>query len=201
MGKNHQVERQIIETAARLFSEKSYAGTSVRDISNTLNLSIATIYYYFKNKEDLLFKIIHSIGEELLSKINNVIEESDDPLERFRNMIFAHVCLMKGNKDRIKVYVEEQNHLSKKYRQIIYNQHRQIYDTYVDQLKNLKKLKIINIDSLPIVAFAIFGMTNWCYRWFKEDGEISIEGVAQRIINLLFNGILNQEKKSSFGSK
>ncbi len=197
MKKNPIIQENIIKTAAKLFSEK----TSIRDISNTLNLSIATIYYYFKNKEDLLFNIINSIGEDLLNKIKNAINEFDDPLEGFRNMLFVHICSIKGNKDRIKVYVEEQNHLSKTYRQIIYIQHRQIYDIYIEQLKNLQRLKIINVDSLPVLAFAIFGMVNWCYRWFKEDQGISIEGIAQRFIDFLFNGILNKETRYSSRSK
>ncbi|MBW1999042.1 MAG: helix-turn-helix transcriptional regulator [Deltaproteobacteria bacterium] len=51
-------KEEITEVSARLFAEKSYAGTSMRDIAKGLNVSIASVYYYFKNKEDILFNII-----------------------------------------------------------------------------------------------------------------------------------------------
>jgi len=192
MQKNPLLEKEkIIEVAANLFGEKSYAGTSVRDISNALDVSIATIYYYFKNKEDLLFNIIESSGKDLLLNINKAIEEHSNPEERLRNMLIRHVCLTKEKKNKVKVYVEEQHHLSKRFKNIIYKQHRKIYDAYIDQLKELQKLKLIHADSLPIVAFAIFGMVNWCYRWYREDGTVAIEDVAKRLIDLFFYGVLN----------
>ena len=40
------------------------------------------------------------------------------------------------------------------------------------------------------MAFANFGMINWVYRWFREDGEMTIEEVAEVIIRIFFNGIL-----------
>ena len=192
MQKNPLLEREkIIDVAADLFGEKSYAGTSVRDISHALDVSIATIYYYFKNKEDLLFNIIESCGEDLLVNINKAIEGSSDPLERLRNMLVRHICLTQEKKNKLKVYVEEQTHLSKGFKNIIFKQHRKIYDTYVNQLKELRRLKLIQTDSLPIAAFAIFGMVNWCYRWYREDGAIPIEEVAKRLIDVFFYGALN----------
>lgn len=192
MQKNPSLEREkILEVAAGLFSEKSYAGTSVRDIAHALDVSIATIYYYFKNKEDLLFNIIESCENDLLVNIHREIEGSVDPLGRLRNMLARHVCLTQEKKNMLKVYVEEQNHLSKGFKKIIYKQHRKIYETYMDQLKELQRLGLIHADSLPIAAFAIFGMVNWCYRWYREDGAVPIQEVAERLINLFFHGVSN----------
>jgi AcrR family transcriptional regulator len=196
MQKGPLLEREkIIDVAANLFGEKSYAGTSMRDISHALDMSIATTYYYFKNKEDLLFNIIESCGDDLLLNINKAIEESADPLERFRNMLVHHICLTHEKKNKVKVYVEEQNHLSKRLKNTIYKQHRKIYDIYINQLKELQRLKLIHVDSLPIAAFAIFGMVNWCYRWYREDGTVAIEDVAKTLIDLFFYGVLNPSKQ------
>ena len=64
------------------------------------------------------------------------------------------------------------------------------------QLKEIQKLGIISIDSLPITAFAIFGMINWCYRWYKKDGPFSIEEVSDRLIDIILYGIINPESPS-----
>ena len=189
----------IVEAGACLFAEKGYASTSVRDISIELNVSIAALYYHFKNKEALLFNIIESIGNDLLDILNEIKEEPIDPLERLREMLSGHFGLLKNNRYKVKVYVEEQHNLSKKLKKIIYMQHRRIYDIYLDQLKELKRLKIISSDPLSVAAFAMFGIVNWTYRWYKENDILAIDDVAQRLIDLYFHGIVNTEKRSSPG--
>ena len=189
----------IIKAGACLFAEKGYASTSVRDISMGLNVSVAALYYHFKNKEDLLFYIIESIGNDLLDILNKTKEESNDPLERLRKMLSGHFGLLKKNRHKVKVYVEEQHNLSKKLKKIIYLQHRRIYDIYLDQLKELKSLKIISSEPLSVAAFAMFGIVNWTYRWYKDNDILAIDDVAQRLIDLYFHGIVNPEKRSSSG--
>jgi AcrR family transcriptional regulator len=197
MQKTPQLERgKIIDVAADLFAQKSYAGTSVRDISHALNVSIATIYYYFKNKEDLLFTIIESCGNDLLLGLNQACEESPDALQQLNCMLIRHISLTQEKKNELKLFVEEHDHLSKGFKNIIFKQHRKIYDTYVEKLKELQKLNVIKEESIPIVAFAIFGMVNWCYRWYREENKLPIEEVAQKLTNIFFYGILNTGARS-----
>jgi len=190
VNKNRLEREKIIEVAAELFGEKGYSATSIRDISQALKVSIATLYYYFKNKEDLLFTIIDSIGNDLLGMIKQAQDEFDDPKEGLHEMLTRHIALTEKKKNRVKVYVVEQHNLSKKFKKIIYKQHREIYDVYVNQLRELQRLGIISSESISVTAFAMFGMINWCYRWYREDGGLTIEAVAQRLIDLLFYGIM-----------
>ncbi len=202
-------KENIIEVAADLFGEKGFTKTTIRDIASALNVSVAAVYYYFKSKDEILYTIIESIGNKLLEGIENAKNESDDPLQQLHNMLFRHITLTKENKNKVKVYVEEQRNLSTKFRNIIYKQHRKIYDTYVDQLRKLRKAKIISYEPLSITAFAIFGMLNWCYRWYREDESLTIEEVAQRLLDIIFHGILEtgqpvsipKQKKAKAASK
>lgn len=198
--KNHLEKERILDVAAELFGEKGYAATSIRDIAHGLNASIATLYYYFKNKEDLLFTIIETIGEDLLVALHTARDDRDDPLEKLRNMLTKHIELTDKKRSRVKVYVEEQHNLSSRFREIIYKQHRMIYETYVDQLIELHKLGLISSDPPSVPAFAMFGMVNWCYRWFKPDGGLSIDDVSQRLIDLVFYGILNPQESDLPGA-
>lgn len=116
-------------------------------------------------------------------------------------MLSSHIELTDKKKNRVKVYVEEQHNLSKKFRDIIYTQHRKIYDIYIDQLRELHRLGIISAEPLSVPAFAMFGMVNWCYRWYRQDGGLSVEDVTQRLIELFFHGILNSAKPCSSGKK
>ena len=56
----------ILRTAARIFAEKSYHSTSMRDISRQTNVSLAGLYHYCRSKEELLFLIQENLGASLI---------------------------------------------------------------------------------------------------------------------------------------
>ena len=193
MKKEVPIEKEkIIRVTAALFGEKGYAATSVRDIAQALDASIAMIYYYFKNKEEVLFSILEASGGNLAITIDKAVKENGDPLDRVRRMLFEHICAIPERKNWMRVFVEEQGNLSKKHQNIIYKQHRRIYDIYNEQLRELKKLNLVTIDEkdFPVVVFAMLGMANWTYRWYRE-GRSPIEDVARTTVDLFCHGILN----------
>ncbi len=94
MAKKQTVDREkIIEVAVDLFYEKGYAATSIRDISRVMKISIATLYYYFRDKEDLLFTIVEDMGNQLLVDLSAVKDRADDPLDGLRKMMTRHILL------------------------------------------------------------------------------------------------------------
>ena len=189
--KNTRLEKkEIAEIVATLFAKKGFVGTTMRDISKGLNVSIASVYYHFKNKEDILFYIIESIGEELLSFLKKAKYETDDPLDQLYNMLTTHAILTIKKGKWVKVYVEEQHNLSKKSRVSIYRQHREIYDLYSEQIRKLEGCNEIHPGLLPVATFAIFGMINWCYWWYKQDGALTIGQIAEKLTKILFHGIV-----------
>lgn len=200
--KNVLEEEKITHVAIDLFAEKGYAATSIRDIANSLNVSSSLLYYYFKNKEELLFTILESIGAELLQTIEKEKNKSGKPLEVLRGMIMGHIRLVQKTNNRAKLFVEEQHNLSKKYLETILRQHRNIYDLYVDQLKKLRESGMISGDSLSVTAFAIIGMIMWSYRWFHKGGHLSVEDMGNHLIETFFYGIVkNPEQKPRICAK
>ena len=181
----------LIRKATELFYREGFARSSIRDIGRTAGISSATLYHYFKTKDDLLYEIIKSIGDHLLIILNQTKQEFDDPEERLRQMIFRQICLLKEKREEVKIYMEEQYQLPKKLKTIIYNQHRKIYETYLNELQRLSEAgRLQSSLHLPTINFSLFAMMNWVYRWFKNDGPISIEEVANMNINVFLNGIL-----------
>ncbi|MDP2644504.1 MAG: TetR/AcrR family transcriptional regulator, partial [Desulfobacterales bacterium] len=170
-------KEHILEVAVKLFGERGFSATSIREIANKLDISVAALYYYFNSKEDLLFTIIESIGNDLLDILRKAKEDSDDPLQQLKNMMVGQICLVPKKRNGIKVFVEEQHNLSTADQKVIYQQHRKIYDIYVEQLKELKQRNILAFDPPFLAAFAMFGMINWCYRWYRENNDLKIDQV------------------------
>lgn len=197
MAKKQTVNRgKIIEVAVDLFYEKGYAATSIRDISSVMKISIATLYYYFQDKEDLLFTVVEDIGNQLLRDLNEIKDRAEDPLDGLQQMMMRHILLTEKEHKKAKIFVEEKHNLSKKSWRIVHEQDRRVYDMIINQLKEIQKLGIMSVDSLPIAAFAIFGMINWCYRWYKKDGPFPIEEVSERLIDIVLHGIIKPKNQS-----
>ena len=99
---------------------------------------------------------------------------------------------MKDKRKEIKIYMEEQYQLPPKLKKESLRQHREIYRTYYDKIEEIKKRGLLGDYNTKLVTFSIFAMMNWAYRWFKENRELSIEEIAEQIIEIFFRGIFKQ---------
>lgn len=68
---------EIIETSIKLFNEKGYSNTTTRHIAEVMQISVGNLYYYFKNKEDILIDIFKNYIEVILLEIKEVDFESN----------------------------------------------------------------------------------------------------------------------------
>jgi AcrR family transcriptional regulator len=193
--KNDPIRGKLINKATELFYEKGFARSSIRDIGRAAGITSASLYYYFKNKDELLYEIIKSIGDYLLAILDQTVREFSDPEQRLKHMALRQTSLLKEKKKEIKIYIEEQYQLPPRLKKIIYQQHRKVYDTYLEVLKELSKAKRLRITHLPTINFTMFAVMNWVYRWFKDDGDLTIEEVANMIMTILFDGIFKTDEK------
>ncbi len=71
----------ILRTAARIFAEKSYHSTSMRDISRATEVSLAGLYHYCKSKEELLFLIQDNCFGRVLERLEQRLAEQSEPVQ------------------------------------------------------------------------------------------------------------------------
>lgn len=194
--------RQIlIEKGSELFYKEGFAWSSIRDIGRVAKVTTATLYHYFKNKDELLYDIIITIGDDLLKILNQTVREFTDPEERLRQMLYRQICLLKEKRESVRIYIEEQYQLPSRLKKLVYKQHRRIYDIYLNELGRLHKDGRLRIDHLLMANFAMFALMNWVYGWHKDDKRLSIEEIADRIITIVFNGFLLLRKRKRGGDK
>jgi len=187
--KTNIMKEKILESAIDLFYKAGFVKASIRDISQKVGIAKSSVYEHFKSKDDILYQIIIDLNTFVVRELKQAAGMHDSPLESLRAMIFWQVCVTTEKRKEVKIYIEEQYQLPPRLRKSALKGHRQVYKLYYD------KICEINQDLLPdmnriAMAFANFGMINWVYRWFREDGEMTIKEVAEVIIRIFFNGIL-----------
>uniref|UniRef100_E1YKK6 HTH tetR-type domain-containing protein n=2 Tax=Bacteria TaxID=2 RepID=E1YKK6_9BACT len=197
VGKS-DLEEKILETATELFAEHGYVKASVRDIAKLVKGSNSCLYVCFKNKDEILFRIITDVGSDLLNELNKVISKHDDPVECLQDMIFTQILFSIGAAKKMKIYLEEQYQLPPSLKEKALDQHRQLYDLYYNKICEIEKQGLLyqKIDKV-VMTFGIFSNINWVYRWLNPIGRLSVEEVALQITDMLLRSVLKNSPLST----
>ncbi len=182
---------KLLRSAVDLFYKKGYADASIRQIGAKAGITTSLVYYYFKNKEEVLFEILHNVSKQLLGALLEVEQRISDPVECLREMMVVHTAIeLHKNKKESKILIEESYWVRGKNKNVIKRMQRDIYDLYMKKLKELERENLLSEIDLTVLNFSIFGMINWFFRWYREGGRLSKEEVADNIWRLVFHGML-----------
>ena len=149
----------ILQVAEKLFAEKGFDGTTVRDIAKAANINIAMVSYYFGSKDKMLEALIQFRTEDLSIKIENLIKESLSPLEKMNRLIEFYISRINQNKDIYKIMHFE---FSSKKRMLNFESFTQVKKRNVASLRTIIKegqdLGIFNLDvNIDLIAPTILG--------------------------------------------
>lgn len=185
---------ELIRTAVELFSEHGFKGTSIRDIARSLGISVSNMYHYFETKEDLLLASQEYLVRWLPDRLEAVWQESTDPLERFKLLLKAHLAASGAHQKETKIFMMEQDHVSKKVNVKNRQIQKKLLDIYVKHIESLQQAGLVTTRHTKILAFNILGVVNWYLRWYKADGPLPAEAVLDEIIDFIFYGAINKPR-------
>ncbi|MGA7907053.1 MAG: TetR/AcrR family transcriptional regulator [Candidatus Sulfotelmatobacter sp.] len=184
--------QEILHTAARLFQQRGYDATSMNDVAAALKLSKGGLYHHFQSKDEILFEIMDHAMEITQERVVNAVSGIADPEERLRCLIRKHIEVVLSPRDReITVMLHENHPLPPSLRKRINARKKD----YVHFLENLiaevqKSRRASGKVSPRAAAFALLGMINWIYQWYKPEGELQAQNLAPQFTDLLFGGLL-----------
>lgn len=187
----------ILSAAASIFSAKGYHHASIRDIARATGVSLSGLYYYFQSKEELLYLIQdHALGT-LLERLDEALENVDDPETRLRTLIEKHITYFVDNMAEMKVLSHESNSLSGEKLHRVNAKKRRLVEIASDTLDALRPSTAT--DS-RVATFALFGMMNWMYTWYRPERDVPVERLVNEITHLYLMGFLTDSATAgSFG--
>jgi TetR/AcrR family transcriptional regulator, cholesterol catabolism regulator len=186
----------ILRTAARIFAEKGYHSTSMRDISRATEASLAGLYYYCRSKEELLYLIQDNCFGRVLERLEGRLRETNDPVEKLRFVIENHLSFFAANMAEMKVLSHEADSLEGEMRRTVSGKKQQYTQlvrrilTEVQQKRADKEAKSIDV---TVATFALFGMMNWIYNWYDARGKLSVAELVENITRIFMNGFVGGE--------
>ena len=187
---------EVYRTAAQIILRKGYDATSINDIANALGMTKAGLYHYINGKKELLFDIMNFGLDELDEEVAAPAGDIEDPEERLRFIIASHAKLVTRGQGAITILVDEITALTPAQNRIITRRKRDYFNRLRELLRTLKEQGKLQDVDITAATFSLLGMISWLSRWFRHDGKMSQEQVADQITKIALNGLLASDQQS-----
>jgi AcrR family transcriptional regulator len=182
--------RTILETAARLIRERGYEGTSMQEIAAACRLTKAGLYHHIQNKEQLLFAIMNYGMDLFEGQVLEKVKDIADPVERLSACMRRNIELVThGASKEVIIILHEHATLTGEAREFIDRRKKHYVRFLEDTFSEAVKLGRMRPVDPTIVAFSFLGMVLWVYKWFKPDGRLSEEQIADGMVELFVRGL------------
>src|SRR5713226_4117547 len=182
--------QEILRVSARLFQQQGYDGTSMNDVAAALKLSKGGLYHHFQSKDEILFDLMDHAMDITQERVINPVRDIADPEERLRMLIRLHIGLVLSVRDReITVMLHENHPLPPSLRRRI-NMRKKDYVHFVENLiAEVQRARQSRETVSPrAAAFALLGMINWIYQWYRPEGALQEEDLARQYTEIFFHG-------------
>ena len=157
---------QLVATAARLFSERGYHGTSMQDLGSALGILRGSLYAHIGSKEELLFEVVTEGADRFLDRGAAAADSEGSWADRLRALLIGHVETAAQHLDASTVFLNEWRYLSPELRDIIQNK-RDAYESIVrDIVEGGVRAGEFRADAdVRFAATLVLSAGNWTYTW------------------------------------
>jgi AcrR family transcriptional regulator len=187
----------ILRTSARIFAEKGYHPTSMRDISRATEVSLAGLYYYCKSKEELLFLIQDNCFGRVHERLLERLRETADPVAKLRLVIENHLSFFAANMAEMKVLSHEADALAGEMSEHVKGrkqQYTRLVRRILSEVQGAARAGNAAAGApkpdLTVSTYALFGMMNWIYNWYDPRGKLSVADLVDNLARLFLSGFL-----------
>jgi len=184
----HLYRRQrILSCAAELFSQKGYSRALVSELAKRIGVTKPFIYYYVKNKQDILEQICIATIDLPHMVMEEVFAEDLSPTDRLYTFVRRFATVQGMNQNYVSVFFREELNLSPDVRQYVTRRRREFDERLEGLLRKGVETGDFRIADVPVTARAIAGMVCWIFNWYKPEGRLSLEEISQFFADLTLN--------------
>jgi len=176
---------RILEAAAELFYERGYQNTTLDAIADQLSVRKPFIYSYFQSKSDLLAEVCERGIRASLAELTTVMELPVSATERVKRLGTGFVIAVLKAQKHIAIFSREEKNLQAADFKRISDMRREFDRKLNLLLEEGCATGEFTIVDRQLVALAIGGMVSWAYVWYRPDGRLTMDEVAERMSTLM----------------
>lgn len=174
-------EEEILAAAARIFREKGYHATSVRDIAESVGLLKGSLYHYIRSKEELLARLFEGALQQTIGDLDEIASREASATERLREMVRAYALSVTANLDSVGIYLREWRSLPSPELARVRARRRAMRSLFESVIAEGARKRELAPGDPKIAALAILGMVNWIYEWYRPRGRLRPEALADEL--------------------
>ncbi len=171
----------IVGAAAKLFSERGFAATTVGAITDELKASKRSIYEHFASKSDILVAVCEQAIRFSVELAERIQREAGDPTQKLQRLAHDFTTIVIENQDYIAIASREMKFLPEEsHRRILRLQER--FDRILAAiLRGGVAAGVFDTPDPEMTGLAISGMIIWVHRWYRASGRLSPGELADRM--------------------
>ncbi len=179
----------ILQSAAQVFRQKGFHGASMADIAEAVSLQKASLYHHFSSKQEILLELLDRALEMVTERMAEVIALQIPAEEKLRLATRAYLKTLSEQGDLVSVLLLEFRSLDPDF----YSRHIPNRDRFEHMWRDLIRQGVedgtFDCDNIPLTARGLFGLMNWTITWYRQDGALSVEQIADHFANVFLNGL------------
>src|SRR5215831_13704359 len=185
---NASTRVEILKSAAKAFRKLGYHGATVEQIASALQMKKGNLYYYFRNKEEILFACHQYSLDRLTQLLEEVQAAGAPPDQKLRRLIVAFVHTILDELHGTALFLDLEALTPVHLKTVIVRRDR--FEHGVRQIiqEGIASGRFTPGDA-KFRAFALFGAVNWIPRWFSPSGAASSDEIADRFADYLIGGL------------
>lgn len=180
----------ILDAAAQVFRQKGFHGASMADIAEAVQLQKASLYHHVSSKQEILLALLNRALDMLFEQVNVIAKQPMPADEKLRQMVQVYLRLLAENSDLSAVLLFEHRSLEPaQHKRHIPNRDR-FEALWRDVLDDGVRSGLFNNSNPDLAVRALMGILNWTLTWYRPDGQLTIEQIADQYTGLLLNGLM-----------
>jgi TetR/AcrR family transcriptional regulator, cholesterol catabolism regulator len=189
-------DERILKAAGRLFREKGFAATTVREIAAAANMLPGSLHYRYASKDDVLLALMNRAVRRAMQAVRMAIGDTKDPVEKIRLGLRAHLELLCNGDDSLYVLLFDWRSLPSGAREGV-ERERGKYEAFWDGLLyeahgSGKARPILDIE---LVRHFGFGAINWVATWYRPGGDRTPGQIADAMFAYLAYGLIHEPSR------
>jgi AcrR family transcriptional regulator len=185
---NASTRVEILKSAAIAFRRLGYHGATVEQIAATLKMKKGNLYYYYRNKEEILLACHQYSLDRLLALLEEVEHSNAAPDAKLRRLIvsFVHTILDELHGTALFLDLEA---LTSAHRKLVVARRDQFDHGMRRVIEDGVRTGVFGRIDAKLLSFAILGAVNWIPRWYQPNGPASSQEIADQFADYLIGGL------------
>jgi AcrR family transcriptional regulator len=184
-----QKKRLIFTEAAKLFQEKGYLASSMRELATRVGIEASSLYSHIRSKEELLSKICFELAEMYVDHWRKLEKTENSSLEKLEELIDFHVSMAWENPVSVTVFNDEWRHLGaedqKKFIQL-----RKQYESAIKHVvaEGIRQKEIKSLDP-DVISYTLLHGLRWIHFTHRKGNWLSKTAMQDQLKSLFLAGI------------